>query len=514
MKEEIIDKNLTATIDGYTPEGIEVWQIIKAETFIINNQDLNTTLSNDIEVDATLYYMDDDNERQKMKRGSVLIKITDLSGNVIFDSKVVKIQDGKIKCKFSNNLLLNDYLLTIEYSGTKYYAPKTLTIKFAVERRDVICVFDEILIQGYPNEKKEIGVSLVDKISNKKISNCTIYYNFNGFQYITQTNDKGHATLQITMPSVHSYSCPQRINNINDLIEQNEGDSNVYYFDYNGHIRTLSLSDNNDRTEFTIDGAAAEIEYQNEDIDLNYENIEVFFEDYQLTPTFPLTISIDSNTYKLTTISNIDILNKRYNTVVTHVLTINDTIARIDGRVIANDGNNYYPVEYGKISFGVDEYGAEPYGQTLVDEGGYFDFEVDLSHAENANVSNDLPITSFHKMYDTNIELVILNESLSTDNRTRLSRSYLNRHRMRFMATVTNEETDVQYGMVTFIITEGVDEVYRYVTEVDKNGDAFFNFDVSKVGEFKIKASYHGIFEFNSSQSEIKDYIIINEDEE
>ncbi len=516
MKKELTGHNVTATIDGYTPtESQKIWRIIKAETFLINNEDLNTPLSNNVLVNATLYYIDDDGEQQKIKKGAVFIKVTDLSNNVIFDSKTVSIQNGDIQCQLTNKLPIGDYFLTIEYYGTKYYAPTTLTIKFAVEQRSAVCIFDQTLIQGYPNEKVTIDISLIDKINNKKIPNCTINYAFNGFQYVTNTNDQGRATLQVFMPNIDSYACPQRIEDITtETTQETELESNVHYFDYNGHIKTLYLPDDS-RTEFTADGAASEITYQYEGIDPDYENTETFFEDYQLIPHFPLTISINDDVYKIDGISNIDVLNKRYNTSISHSITMKDGVAHIDGRVTAKDSNNNnHIVEYGKISFNVDEFGSTPYKQVLVDDDGYFEFDVDLSRTENANISNTLPITSFHQMYDTKTEINILNESLSNDNRTRLSRSYLNKHRMRFMATVTSDKVTVQYGMVTFIITENTNEVYRYVTEVDNDGKAYFNFNVSKIGEFKIKAKYHSIFEFKSSQSDIKDYIIIEESEE
>ena len=91
---------------------------------------------------------------------------------------------------------------------------------------------------------------------------------------------------------------------------------------------------------------------------------------------------------------------------------------------------------------------------------------------------------------------------------TTLTRNYVEKHHMKFVANVTSQDKPVLYGMVTFIIMQNYDEIYRYITELDKNGEAFFFFDVSTVGEYQVQAKYHSIFEYKASESDIQTYKI------
>ena len=60
--------------------------------------------------------------------------------------------------------------------------------------------------------------------------------------------------------------------------------------------------------------------------------------------------------------------------------------------------------------------------------------------------------------------------------------------------------------MVTFVIKNDGKEVYRYVTELDETGEAFFAFDISKDGDYTIQAFYHPMFNFLGSESQIINY--------
>ena len=93
-------------------------------------------------------------------------------------------------------------------------------------------------------------------------------------------------------------------------------------------------------------------------------------------------------------------------------------------------------------------------------------------------------------------------------NGTTVTRNYVEKHRMKFVATVTTQDQPVPYGMVTFVIMQNYDEIYRYVTELNEDGEAFFFFDVSTVGKYQIQAKYHSIFEYQASESDVKTYEI------
>ena len=68
--------------------------------------------------------------------------------------------------------------------------------------------------------------------------------------------------------------------------------------------------------------------------------------------------------------------------------------------------------------------------------------------------------------------------------------------------------------MVTFIIHQEDREVYRYVTEVNENGEANISFDISLIGDFTIQAFYHPMFNLLGSESQIVEYTVKDISEE
>ena len=214
---------------------------------------------------------------------------------------------------------------------------------------------------------------------------------------------------------------------------------------------------------------------------------------------YPLKIHINNETYKLISKSTINITLKKYETSVVYTSTIEDNKIKITGNVYAYDDNDkMINVDYGNIDFTILNFNeTENY---IVDKNGYFVFDKNIVQTENANVTPQSPM-----MFSTNKKT---NINLDLPNGTVVKRDYVQKNNIKFVATVTNQGKNVPYGMVTFIITQNYNEIYRYITELNNYGEAFFYFDVSTIGEYEVKAEYHGIFEYQKSESDIKTYKI------
>ena len=137
-----------------------------------------------------------------------------------------------------------------------------------------------------------------------------------------------------------------------------------------------------------------------------------------------------------------------------------------------------------------------------LNDDGHFVFETEITQTENANVPVSESIL-YSPTLDTITEIKIVGDI------SQISRDYIEQHKISFIATTTTGNTPVAYGMMTFIIMQDYKEIYRYVTEMNINGEANFNFDVSTIGEYQIKAIYHGMFEYQPSESNIKEYEVV-----
>ena len=158
-----------------------------------------------------------------------------------------------------------------------------------------------------------------------------------------------------------------------------------------------------------------------------------------------------------------------------------------------------------KINKSLNEYGIKD-----IDEAKKIcdDFGVDvynLIEATSNNISSQEPVEySFSENTVT-----ILEEIPNT-----IERSYIEKNGLDCVALVKNIATNrpVKDGMVAFIITKNNKEIYKYVSELDIEGRAYFRFDVSTLGTYNIKVHYYGIFEYQDSESDIQSYTVIEED--
>lgn len=215
---------------------------------------------------------------------------------------------------------------------------------------------------------------------------------------------------------------------------------------------------------------------------------------------YPLQIQIDNESYRLISETYIDIYFKKYKTSIIYTSTVSNNQIHIVGDVYGyDDDNKLVNVDYGDIDFNILNF-SNAHTPTEVDVNGHFTLDIPVTQTENANVPESNPIMfSAPKLTKIDIDM---------PNGTTVTRNYVEKHRMKFVATVTTQDQPVPYGMVTFVIMQNYDEIYRYVTELNEYGEAFFFFDVSTVGKYQIQAKYHSIFEYQASESDVKTYEI------
>lgn len=189
----------------------------------------------------------------------------------------------------------------------------------------------------------------------------------------------------------------------------------------------------------------------------------------------------------------------KYISVIKH----NTTAKIFDGHIINNQLNisgNVFDetleyVKCGELIISVDNTNIK---KTFNVENGLFDDSLDI--IQEGTPSTD-DFSFIQQLLNTVTTLTVGNSPVQ--------RNYKNKHYIDFKATVIEESTgDPASGMVSFIITnKNTSElVYKYVTELDNEGEAFFNFYVSKIGEYTVQVQYHKSFFFKESQSPIYEY--------
>ena len=482
---EYVGNQLTATIDNETLS-LDMYKIIKAPTHFILYNNLDTVLDAPIEVDLFLGYSIDDDDIIGIEKGFVNLKLTSISGQTIYKEMTIDFINGQIYTQITNNLNIGEYILQVDYSGNKYYESTSLTIQFSISQREIKCIFNEDYLQAYPNDNINVGITLVDNLNGKKISNCLINYYFNGFKYLTQTNEQGYALLNITVPNVDPN---EEIINDNNL--------NVIYFDYDGNIQYI-----NNNTQFVDDGNESDDSNIVIDILESYDEEDVFIE-YSLVPKYTLEIDIDSTIYKLVSDTYIDVFLKKYMSEISYVTTSDDYLIRVEGDVLSyNERGEVSNAQYGTVSFDISELTPHPQSTINIDDNGHFVFETEITQTENANVPVSEPLL-YSPILNTKTTVSIVGDS------NKIIRDYINEHKIGFLAQTTSSDVPVSYGMMTFIIMQDNNEIYRYVTEININGEASFYFDISTVGKYQIKAIYHGMFEYQGSESNLEKYEII-----
>lgn len=440
FRKKQVDGELKAIIDGQEWP-FEVKEIERKNTYIKNVRSINTTLREPIEIFMYIYgfYNDKLPNNQDLndinsslpnieliEQGNVLITIG--NKNTTYYKKRITFKDGLIQLSIPNDLSVGEYYLLVEYEGNKYYLPTSYKTYFNIEKRKVICTFDNFSWESYPNEPIEIGATFTDKENKKIIRNLQIKYSFGNSDYITKTDDNGYTLLSMRMPKIKECS------EVASYPLNIEIDNDIYVFE--GITKYISAIKYNTSIKL-LGGLREEINH----LLINGNVVNEFADNVHCGE---MTVSINDT-------------------------DIQKTFNIIDGLF-----NDYLPL-------------------------------FELINDENPHVVSSLS-TFESEMIDTITTL--------TSNKETIKRNYKLNHYITFEAEVKDKGNNPAQGMVSFVINEIIKkegktqkkETYRYVTELDDEGMGYFNFHVSKVGNFEIQVFYHESFFFNQSESEIKTY--------
>lgn len=215
---------------------------------------------------------------------------------------------------------------------------------------------------------------------------------------------------------------------------------------------------------------------------------------------YPLNIELESTIYELIGNTEINIEIKKYPTEIFISTNNDDFDFSIKGNVIAYDEDEIFNVEHGIINLNIEDTNQQINTTTDIDENGFFNINIENFQIKKNNFEYVEPI-----ICSTAVNTVITLES----NKTTIELEDDRQNTIKFNANVVTEYNNpILYGMVTFIITQNEEEVYRYITELDQ-GKAYFNFNVTTVGEYEVQAIYHQFCEYQTSESNIIEYNVI-----
>lgn len=554
MTDDVKNK-VCVRIDNQTSQCFDIEELVRSPTNIIMMEQVGTTLYNPIEIDMLLVVPNTNSDNiddyiSTVERGFVNISITNINKGITYDEKKLSFRDGIIQTTMTDQLGVGDYLLTIDYAGNRYYEPSLFSLQFSIGKRRVECQFHNNVNGGYPEEQMEIPITLFDALNNKTINNCTINYTFNDVNYTTYTNNRGYANLTFPMPKVSGDYCATNIiTNDETIIEEYTDDADVRLYwtadgnlvPYEGDIHdNIIMNDTNPldaivQTVIDIDDENVLIinfdqESQMSDIfvishcdtdgDLDIpeeEEIEIVDIEEEIAEeentkynvyVYDLIINIDNNVYDMEE-QIVYLAIKKFNTQVIAYYTKDDDTKTIfiDGDVINYDNYMTSNVEYGIIELYISD--IDYRRKVYIDEYGHFSFTIAYSEITTPVQSDIEPYTQFCSP-DHPTQITIQNPQ------TEFYRNYETHNSADFLALVTDQFTNkpISESMVTFVITQGQKEIYRYVTEVNENGEAYISFDISLVGTFSIQAFYHSMFNLLASESQIVEYTVKDISEE
>ena len=440
------DKKIRATIDNETRE-LSVYEIEKKIINIICEDSINTTLKTPIDINMFIGYLVDENS---------------------FDDNTVTIQGQEYSTELSGivNIKIMDTSKQITYLQQKTtFTNGVIKTKIyqSLPLGQYVCCIEYAGNKYYTQSKLDINFI----ISRRKIK-CI--FNTDNFSVYPKEVFNIDVTLVDELNNKKIKNC---------IIN--------YHFD---DFKYIAQTNDDGYASLIIVAPKINIECLNSEI----------------TPTYPLVISVDSEIYELPENTHIDILLKKYNTETTYTLSNDDYTIHVEGDVVAYDNEeDMVNVDYGQVDFYIEQLSSVPYTTQNVDENGHFDFDVIVNDTENANIDPSEPLL-YSNPLKTITEIFIL------DDDEEVTRNYRIGQQISFKAHVTTDNKEnVQASMVTFFITQGINEVYRYITELDENGEAFFNFDVSTIGEYQIQAKYHAMFEYQASESKKETYKVKGE---
>lgn len=515
------DNKVTVTIDNQSLESSDIKEIIRLPTSIIGRAD--AILYAPIDINMMLVVPTDEEDstqyQQVVEKGFVNISITNINQSITYDEKKHSFRDGIIQTTMTDKLGVGEYILNITYAGNNYYEPTTLSYQFNVGKRKVECQFHTNVNGGYPGKTIEVPLTLFDALNGKTINNCTVNYTFNDVGYITRTNGSGYANLTLTMPNVDEDHCASNIITndeevINEYIDDDEVD---IYWTIDG---TLVPYPTDTTTQFTYDDEYDETVPEEEPI-LSIVDEEDMEEDDEIDQedtkynvyVYELTIGIDNNNYEMDeqiiylSVSKID-------TQITAYFTKDDVAEKIiiEGDVFSNQNYMTDNVKYGIVELYIPDVNYTK--KINIGDYGHFMFEVQYEDINTVVSGNVQPYVaqSYSPEHYTKTTMYKGDGEKITDTLV-FNRSYQPKKSADFLAIVEDQITRerINESMVTFVIKEDDDEVYRYVTEVNEIGEAYMSFDVSTIGHFTVQAFYHPMFNLLGSESQIIQYEVREE---
>lgn len=522
FKDTTDDENYTPAklcvqIDNQKIKNLEIREVIRYPTNILTTGQLDTTLYNPIDIDMLLVVPDSTADEESsytdvVEKGFVNISITNVYKSITYEEKKISFRNGIIQTQMTSQLNVGDYLLTIEYAGNRYYEPTQLAIQFSVKKRMVECRFHEDIDGGYPDEVIEVPISLFDVLNGKTINHCTVNYSFNEESYTTYTDNRGYAKLSFKMPSVNGEYCANNIiTNDQDIVNEYVTDPDIdVYWTLDG-----TLVPYDDIQQF-VDGAdSADDDIIEDEPTLEITDIESIVEDDEIVEKeiakynvyiYTLTIAIDNDVYDMEE-QTIYLSAKKMDTRVMSYFTKNDneSILIVEGDVLNHTNYMTSNVQYGTVEVCISDVSYRQ--QVSIDEYGHFICEIPYGGINKGPSNNIEPYVIFCSPdHPTSIKLINMDKNDGEE--LVFTPDYIHKKNINFLATVTDNITysNVNESMVTFVIKNDGKEVYRYVTEVDETGEAFFAFDISKDGDYTIQAFYHPMFNFLGSESQIINY--------
>ncbi len=286
------DNKVTVTIDNETQE-LPIKAINRLPIYIDLNQSLNTALENNIQLDASIYYINNETPTKLDTDGVVTVTI--YNNDEIYYSKNKHFKKGTIIDDIKNTLPLGLYTMKIEYAGNKYFEPAILTIHFNIEKRLGICKFNKREFYEDIGKTISIGGTLLDEEKNTKVANCKLFFNFNGQTYTTNTDNEGEFYLTVTVPEpeadkshcqysdenysnafyiidIYTNDAPYQLNNEQVLLVANKAKT----------IITGDAQESNEDNYLRIVGNVL-AEYNNADNDVKYGTVTIFFPDMGYT---------------------------------------------------------------------------------------------------------------------------------------------------------------------------------------------------------------------------------------
>lgn len=537
-------EKISITIDKEIQE-IPIKKFNKLPTYIELNQSLNTALESDIQLNASIFYnkttsqinndenitgdnipnenihidtepedmyaylmsLEHDEDRISID-GSVVVTI--YNGEEKYHIKDTFFKKGKIIDSIPNTLPLGNYLMTIEYPGSKYFEPCTLSVSFNIEKRLGKCTFKSERYYGDFLENIEISGILTDYEKDIPVSNCEITYDFDDYTDVVTTNNDGEFFLSITIPEPDKSHCIVLYDEIDEpnlpgalykddpeeeIPEESQAD--VYYKkDEDGNIIVVKKSDNeeinNDGTSTVTESSTATYYEEEPQKIVYYPNASYLIDFYT-----------DNASYYLKD-TQVEIIANKAPVLLTATSTnsaeVSNTV-NIVGSALATYNQKDNDILYGEVSISLPDL---HYDHPIIKvENGIFTTDINLIDAYNIyNQSDKVDITPEDLTQSINTNIVVKGTIYDENDST----SYVKVGEPIMIEAQVSSQTlidYVPYGALLFTLENADEEiVYQYTTELDRTGTGILNLNTSTEGDYTIQVKYLEMFDYKPITSD------------